>query len=240
MTRSYSKQDLAYERIAHNWADLIDAYDTQRRLETLLGSFLGIERIRGKRCLDAGCGLGFFAKGLLAMGATRVVAVDIAPSLVRRLQRECPKTDCRVGDLMDLTPSIGAETFEVVVSSEVIEHTPNPERVVAELARRVVPGGWLAISCPNARWHWLLSAAQALRMRKPYEGYENWVRPQALKTWMSDAGLVVERAEGIHCLPWQISIRLVSVLDRCLARRWYGRAINLALLAHRRPLCQHE
>jgi 2-polyprenyl-6-hydroxyphenyl methylase/3-demethylubiquinone-9 3-methyltransferase len=233
VARSYNKHDLAYERIADKWAELISAYDTQRRMETLLGSFLGTERIRGKHCLDAGCGLGFFTKGLLSMGAAGVVAVDIAPSLVSRLQKECLGADCRVGDLMDLSPSIGNETFEIIVSSEVIEHTPNPERAVTELTKRVAPGGWLAISCPNARWRWLLSAVQALGMRKAYEGYENWVRPQALKTWMSDAGLVVSKAEGIHCLPWQISERLVSVLDRRLARHWYGRAINLALLAQR-------
>jgi 2-polyprenyl-3-methyl-5-hydroxy-6-metoxy-1,4-benzoquinol methylase len=180
-----------------------------------------------------GCGLGFFTKGLLSLGAAAVVAVDFAPSLVSRLQKVCPETDCRIGDLMDLAPTVGNETFEVVVSSEVIGHTPSPERAVAELAARVEPGGWLAISCPNARLRWLMSITLALRIRRDYEGYENWVDPQSLKIWISNAGLEVEKAEGIHCLPWQFSNRLLSSLDLYLTGRWYGRSINLALLARR-------
>ncbi|MBI3556982.1 MAG: hypothetical protein HY074_12020, partial [Deltaproteobacteria bacterium] len=99
---------------------------------------------------------------------------------------------------------------------------------------RVAPGGYLAISCPNQRWRWLLSLAQCLHVRKNYKGYENWVRPSDLHEWVKGAGLEVVRAEGIHFLPWQLLPKsIIRRLDR-LTRGWnYGWAINLALLARR-------
>lgn len=235
MGRSLTQRDLAYDRISSTWESFVSNYDTERRLEVLVDEFLGRDRISGKRCLDAGCGLGFFSHRIMTHGPGELVSVDIAPAIVKRLKERLPSADCREADLLDLDGALSDQRFDTVVCSEVIEHTPDPKKAVEQLARRVAAGGWLAISCPNRRWKWLLYLAQLLGVRKKeYDGHENWVAPADLKNWIGEAGLEIIRSEGVHTVPWQFLPKSVlKWLDRAWRRGNYPFALNLAILAHR-------
>jgi 2-polyprenyl-6-hydroxyphenyl methylase/3-demethylubiquinone-9 3-methyltransferase len=234
MARSLTDKDLAYDRIADQWSDLVNKYDTRRRVEVLIDEFLGPDLVRGKSCLDAGCGLGEFTSRLRTYNPSRPVSCDIAPNLVDSIGKRFPEVRATVADLLDLESALSNERFDVVVSSEVIEHTPDPRKAVQQLARAVAPGGVLALSVPNRRWIWLLRLAEALRLRPHYAGYENWVPPQSLTAWLAENGLTVLRAEGVHTVPWQLlPKRLLRDVDMRI-RDWnYPVALNLAILARR-------
>lgn len=234
MARELTEKDLAYDRIAGTWKSFVGGYDTARRIEVLVGELSGADGIAGKSVLEGGCGLGHFTAALAARKPGSLVALDIAPKLVEAVAKAVPAADCRVGDILDLRSALGDATFDLVFSSEVIEHTPDPEHAVKELCARVAPGGLLVLSCPNRRWIWLLHLAQRLGLRRRYEGYENWVRAGDLTRWIREAGLEVEVAEGIHTVPWQFLPRaLLRALDRRLRRRNYPVALNLAVRAVR-------
>ena len=50
------------------------------------------------------------------------------------------------------------DSFDSGVSFEVLEHTPDPGRLLCELARVVKPGGPVVVTTPNTLWepvHWL-------------------------------------------------------------------------------------
>jgi 2-polyprenyl-6-hydroxyphenyl methylase/3-demethylubiquinone-9 3-methyltransferase len=234
MIREITSKDLAYDTLATDWMQVISDYDTQRRITVLVDEFLGVERISGKECLDLGCGLGFFAESLMQHGAAKVAAVDIAPKLIDRLQKQNPRLDCRIGDLCDLSESLKEAMFDLVVCSEAVEHTPSPRTAIEQCCQRVRPGGYLAVSCPNQYWRWLLSLAQGLGVRDHYRGYENWVLPSQLKEWIQDAGMRIVRAEGIHVIPWQVIPKfLLKSMDQTLRNISYPIAVNLAVLAYR-------
>ncbi len=231
-SRVLGEQDLAYDRIGDRWTGFVDNFDTARRVEVLVCDFLGRERVAARSCLDAGCGLGEFSRALWSLQPSRLVALDISPRLISRLRALLPQADCREGDLMDLRSALADETFDVVVSSEVIEHTPDPRRAVHELARHCRCGGLLAVSCPNRRWIWLLQLANLLRIRRHYRGYENWVFPLDLLGWLREEGFEILRAEGIHTVPWHfLPGSLLRRIDSLLRRRNYKVALNLAVLA---------
>lgn len=233
-TRSIGDKDFAYDRIWQSWEALVSPYDTGRRVEVLLDDFLGTS-LAGKRCLDAGTGLGFFAQELARRRIGELVAIDIGPSLIERLRRALPSADCRLADLMDLGPSLGAETFDVIVCSEAIEHTPHPRLAVLGLAERLRPGGLLVLSCPNRAWRWLLTLVQAVGLRRHYTGYENWVSAGDLVHWLDEGSLELLRAEGVHLLPWQLAPKgLLRALDVALRRVSFRFALNLAVLARKR------
>ena len=233
MPRRIAREDLAYDSIADTWGDFINNYDTNRRIEVLVHEFLGAEKLQGKTCLEGGCGLGYFSLEMLKFGPSRIVAVDIAPNLVARLAERSTAIEARTADVLALSNSV-PESFDVVVSSEVIEHTPDPKTAVRSLLARVASGGYLALSVPNRRWIWLLRLAQWSGLRKNYKGYENWVSPAELKNWIEQEGFEVARAEGIHVVPWQFLPKpLLRWLDRKLRRRSYPYALNLAILARR-------
>ena len=106
--------------------------------------------LKGKLILDAGCGAGRFTDVMAEMGAT-VVACDLSSAV-----EACKKTTDdptgataergRVqpvqGDLLSLPFREGV--FDAVFCMGVIQHTPDPERVIGTLPRHLKPGGRLA------------------------------------------------------------------------------------------------
>jgi SAM-dependent methyltransferase len=106
-------------------------------------------------------------------------------------------------------------TFDVVISSECIEHTAAPERSVAEMLRVLKPAGMLALTCPNRLWRWSITVADALHLR-PYHGLENWPGWGTLGRWVAAHGGVVLRRTGIHAFPFQLALThpVLRQLDR--------------------------
>jgi SAM-dependent methyltransferase len=106
--------------------------------------------------------------------AAAYVAVDI---------KDGPGVDI-VADAADLNLR---ERFHVVVSTELLEHTPRGAAIVAAAARHLVPGGtFLATMAGPGR-----APHGASGEIKPPRGefYRN-VEPEALHGWLRDAGFV--------------------------------------------------
>ena len=89
--------------------------------------------------LDVGCGVGHSYREL----APRVtVGVDVDPVPLDGQERET-----HVADMRELPFPDGS--FPAVVSIHSLEHVPDPERVVAEAARVLEPGGAAVLVTPN-------------------------------------------------------------------------------------------
>jgi 2-polyprenyl-3-methyl-5-hydroxy-6-metoxy-1,4-benzoquinol methylase len=114
------------------------------------GRYWWVRRLAaGRRVLDAGCGVGYGSQILHDAGAEDVVAVDISPEVVEAARtRVSPEITVEQGDLHRLRLPDGR--FDLVVAFEVIEHVPDPEAVIRELARVLAWGGILVVSTPNA------------------------------------------------------------------------------------------
>ena len=127
--------------------------------------------LAGKLVLDAGCGGGRYARLLLEHGA-QVVGVDLS-SAVDKAQELCGGPD-RAGLLIaqaDLTKLPLAEgVFDLVFSIGVLHHGPNPRGAFDAIARRVKPGGRLAVWLyrqNTAPQEWANSALRAVTTRLP-------------------------------------------------------------------------
>jgi 2-polyprenyl-3-methyl-5-hydroxy-6-metoxy-1,4-benzoquinol methylase len=202
---------LAHDRLAERFDELMNEYDVARRVEVLVDEFLADADVCRRLVLDAGCGTGRATAALVRRHA-EVVAFDIGEHLVTRARRRCA---CRpvLGSVMSL-PFPDA-VFDVVCSTEVIEHVPDPSMAVKELARVLKPGGHLVLSTPNKLWQTPVRLASALRIR-PYDGLENFLTIGELHTAASDAGLSVLEHRGIHLLPFQLRLihPLLKYMDR--------------------------
>ena len=215
-----------YDTIASDFDLIMNHYDLQRRLEVVFDQLLKEISLDGRKVLDAGCGTGHFSKWALDRGA-QVVSLDIGVNLLKEARKK-GITNPVGGDVMRLPFADAA--FDVVISSECIEHTPSPEIGVAEMIRVLRPGGYLAITCPNHFWHWSCRLANALMIR-PYRGLENWPRWSMLREWVSDNGINIREHIGLHLFPFVLrpTHGLLRLFDR--GGRRFGRIyVNQCLL----------
>ncbi len=125
--------------------------------------------LAGKLVLDAGCGGGRYARLAGSHGA-RVIATDLSSAVTKAAELCGSLHDVLVlqADLLDLP--LALEAFDLVYSIGVLHHTPDPRRAFHEIARRVKPGGRLAVwlyrrNTPPQEW--LNSGARALTTRMP-------------------------------------------------------------------------
>lgn len=91
------------------------------------------------RLLDLGCGVGH---SFTELAPRETVGVDIDPGVLRGQDRETRAADMR-------TLPFPAASFQSVLSVQSIEHVPDPERVLAEVARVLEPGGRAVLVTPN-------------------------------------------------------------------------------------------
>jgi SAM-dependent methyltransferase len=108
----------------------------------------------GARALDAGCGSGRMLQELAGYG--EVSGVELDPDAAAfTAPRGC--SEVKVGRLEELPWE--ADTFDLIVCLDVIEHTADDRRTLAELRRVCRPGGWLLVTVPAYQALWSLHDA---------------------------------------------------------------------------------
>ena len=200
-----------YDTIAEDFDRLMNPYDLQRRLEVVFEVLLRDHALLGKRLLDVGCGTGPFSLAAGERGA-HVVSLDLGVQLlIRARARGAPRVVA--GDAGQLPFPTGS--FDIVLSSECIEHTEEPERALAEMLRVLRPGGVLVVTCPNRFWRWSLVVADLFDLR-PYHGLENWPGWGMLRRWVRAHGGESIQQIGLHMFPFVLPFTypILRVLDR--------------------------
>jgi 2-polyprenyl-3-methyl-5-hydroxy-6-metoxy-1,4-benzoquinol methylase len=220
-----------YERFADDFDDRMNRYEVGKRLRLVFDDALAGESLEGRTLLDAGCGTGLFSRAAVERGA-RVTSLDVGERLLEQVARKT-ESERVVGDVASLP--FEDDRFDVVICTEVIEHTMEPRRAVAELARVLAPGGTLVLTTPNRVWHPAIRLATKLRLR-PYEGIENWVRFGDLRAWLAEEGIEVRRYRGFNALPFvhPVLYRPNDRLDRFGGRRLGRFMINIMAVGRKR------
>ena len=127
--------------------------------------------VAGLRVLDLGCGPGAYTAQLQQAGAV-VVSVEIdRDELLRSLVMP---TRPVVADGTRL--AFADSSFDAVVCSNVLEHTPDPEGVLAEIQRIVKPQGWAYVSWTNWYSPWGGHAVAPLHYLGPERSIRVWRR----------------------------------------------------------------
>jgi len=113
--------------------------------------------VAGAHCLDVGPGTGRWLSFLRQLGARNLAAVDISKQSLERCRRWCDavfKIDIENENL-----PFPSNTFDIIISFEVLEHLIHPELFITEMLRVVKPGGLVLMTTPN-----LCSFASRVRM----------------------------------------------------------------------------
>ena len=186
----------------------------------------------GTQVLEIGCGRGELAVYLASLGPSRLVAADFSPVAVEKAKATAQGVGIKniefaVDDIESLSFNDG--TFDTVVSCETVEHIPDPQLAVRELARVLKPGGRLFLTTPNYLSVTGLHRAFRVATGRPYtEGgqpHNNVTMLPRTRRWVRRAGLRVIAVDGTgHYLPiprrteGPLEVRLPSPLGRWLRR----------------------
>ena len=225
-----SSSESFYDGIADRFEGLDHPADVRRRIEVVFDECLAATPLAGIRALDAGCGYGLFSAVAAGRGAI-VVSLDLGERLVARARARAGSRGV-VADACHLPIRDGS--FDVVIASEMLEHTATPQRAIDELARSVRVGGLLMLTTPNRAWQPVVRAASRLHLR-PFHGLENFIGWGDLVRACATANLEVLDHVGFHPWPFHLGLGgLARRVERRFGRRRMGRfMINQALLARK-------
>ena len=105
--------------------------------------------VHQKSVLDIGCGTGYGDHYLMTQGAHSVSGIDKSVDAIGYAKKKYPEENLhfRVMDAQEL--SHPDNSFDVVVSSENLEHLEDPEKNLSEIRRVLKEGGLLLLGTPN-------------------------------------------------------------------------------------------
>ena len=165
-------------------------------------------QLSGTNVLDIGCGGGILAESMAAANA-RVTGIDMAeaPLAVARLHQhesdvEVEYKHTTAEELAAAEPGI----FDIVTCLEMLEHVPDPARVVASCAELVKLGGHVFFSTINRNpksFAFAIVGAEYILKLLPAgtHEYEKFIRPSELESWARHAGLSHRDSIGMHYNP---------------------------------------
>src|SRR5260370_21546139 len=169
-------------------------YEKLDPFESAIQSFVrtvATEIPAGRRVLDVGAGEGRF-KSLFAH--TEYVGIDFAqgdPSL------DYSKLDV-IGRLEPLRfPNV---SFDHVISIVVLEHTPDPGRVIEEFRRILKPGGMVHLVVPHM-WE---------EHQRPYDFFR--FTSSGIRYLLEVSGIRIRKIQPVGGFFWELGRRLMGVL----------------------------
>lgn len=140
------------------------------------------------RVLDIGCGIGLLTR---YVSADRYLGVDLDRGSVEQARREHPAY--RFLTLDEFANHDPAEQFDSIVGLAVIEHVPDPKAWLAEMKRRLAPGGRMVLTTPhpNLEWAHAFGARLGLFSRAASEEHNVLIDQKLMKRFAGDTGLRV-------------------------------------------------
>lgn len=205
-----------FDALAHRFWDPRGEFRPLHLLNPVRLEFVAAHAsLAGARALDVGCGGGLLSEALARRGA-RVTGIDLAPGMVEVARLHAAEeglgVEYRVAGAEELVAD-PATRFDVITCMEMLEHVPQPARMLATLASLVQPGGSVFVSTLNRNLKAFLlaivGAEYVLKLlpRGTHE-YDRLIRPSELARWARAAGLIPRAIAGIALNPYTESCRL--------------------------------
>jgi 2-polyprenyl-6-hydroxyphenyl methylase/3-demethylubiquinone-9 3-methyltransferase len=194
---------------AGEWWSPTGAFRTLHEINGLRADYIDARApVSRARVLDVGCGGGLLSEELARRGAV-LLGVDLEPANLDVARAHAAAGGVAVEYTLTDAETLARErpaAFDVVTCLEMLEHVPEPARVVTACAALLAPGGAAFFSTINRNpksFALAIVAAEyvlGLVPRGTHE-YRKLIRPSELAAWCRKARLEVVEITGLHLNP---------------------------------------
>ena len=199
-----------FDNVAQIWWDLQGEMGTLHTINPLRTQFITEKlTVRSPKVLDVGCGGGILSEARAKTGG-QVTGIDLSNDSLKVARQHAQLQGLSI-DYRHVSAEEVAQTqtgnFDVVTCMEMLEHVPEPEKVVAACAQALKPGGHAFFSSinrtPKAFLFAIIGGEYVLHLLpKGTHTYSKLIRPQELRLWSQKNSLEFARLASLMYNPF--------------------------------------
>ena len=198
-----------FSKLADEWWDPNGKFKPLHLINPLRSEYISKKiNLEGLDVLDIGCGGGILAESLTKKGAN-VTGIDLADGPLNVAKVRAQKTKLNI-NYQKISSSDLAETgkkYDVITCLEMLEHVPEPNKVVADCQKLLKKDGHVFFSTINRNLKSLMLAIFGAEyilniLPRGTHEYEKLIKPSELKNFIDVANLEFKEIKGMLYLPF--------------------------------------
>lgn len=188
-------------------------------IEKQLKGILAAHTIENPRILDFGCANGRFSYLLSKYG--EVTGIDYADAAIDLARNKFPAIEFHAADATapEVVDLVG-KRFDILISTEVIEHILESESYLKNIEKLLKPGGHLIMTTPNKKW---FDQFFEFGNKKSDQPYELWHTLAGLKANLINLNFSILRA-GTFRSNWIFTFKTFGLL-RLISNRFFHKIL---------------
>lgn len=199
-----------FDDVAQIWWDPDGEMGTLHTINPLRTKFITEKlEMETPKILDVGCGGGILSEALAEAGA-EVTGIDLSTPSIEAARLHAREQGLSIDYRVTSAEEISEEqsgNFDVVTCMEMLEHVPEPEKIVAACAQALKPGGHAFFSSinrtPKAFLFAIIGGEYILRLLpRGTHTYSKLIRPQEMKAWSHHHGMEFARLASLMYNPF--------------------------------------
>ncbi len=210
-----------FGQLASRWWDPSGPMHTLHTINPLRMEFISRSLdLEGRSILDVGCGAGILSEALAKSGA-HVTGIDLSAETLEIARQHAEANALEIDYRQASAEALAAEgpaRFDGIVCMEVLEHVPEPGKVVAACSQLAKPGGRVFFSTIDRSLKSFLFAVIGGEyilglLPRGSHTYRRLIRPQELKAWAGENGLELVAVSSFAYNPLTGKFKLVEKED---------------------------